>query len=141
VRRSLCVGLCGKIAELERENVRLVRRVERAEAIIEVQKKCHSCWELCCRRRRTRWTRRDEHGPGGRSEPGREGDVRGIRCRAGHVVPPGRAGVRAEAKRPSPSRRLHDIERQAVLGTVHEPRFVDLVPAEVFATYRSGKCD
>lgn len=36
--------------------------------------------------------------------------------------------------RPSPARRLMDHERKAVLDVLHEPRFVDLAPAEVFAT-------
>lgn len=35
--------------------------------------------------------------------------------------------------RPSPPRRLGDPERQVVLGVLHEPRFADLAPAEVFA--------
>jgi len=34
---------------------------------------------------------------------------------------------------PSP-RALSPVERQAVLDTLHEPRFVDLAPAEVHAT-------
>ncbi len=34
--------------------------------------------------------------------------------------------------RPSPARRLPDPERRMVLGVLHEPRFVDLAPAEVF---------
>lgn len=37
-------------------------------------------------------------------------------------------------RRPSPPRRLHDAERQTVLDVLHEPRFVDLAPAEVHAT-------
>ena len=37
-------------------------------------------------------------------------------------------------RRPSPPRRLDDVERQTLLDTLHEPRFVDLAPAEVFAT-------
>ena len=37
-------------------------------------------------------------------------------------------------RRPSPERRLSEAERQAVLDMLHEPRFVDLAPAEVFAT-------
>jgi putative transposase len=37
-------------------------------------------------------------------------------------------------RRPSPPRRLADAERQAVLDVLHEPRFVDLAPAEVHAT-------
>lgn len=37
-------------------------------------------------------------------------------------------------RRPSPPRRLGDEERQVVLDVLHEPRFVDLAPAEVHAT-------
>jgi putative transposase len=37
-------------------------------------------------------------------------------------------------QRPSPPRRLPDAERQHVLEVLHEPRFADLAPAEVFAT-------
>ena len=37
-------------------------------------------------------------------------------------------------RRPSPPRRLPDAERQEVLDVLHEPRFVDLAPAEVHAT-------
>ena len=36
--------------------------------------------------------------------------------------------------RPTPARALPAEERQAVLDTLHEPRFVDLAPAEVYAT-------
>ena len=36
-------------------------------------------------------------------------------------------------RRPSPARRLCDEERQEVLDVLHEPRFADLAPAEVFA--------
>lgn len=36
-------------------------------------------------------------------------------------------------RRPSPPRRLSDEERRVVLDVLHEPRFVDLAPAEVFA--------
>ena len=36
--------------------------------------------------------------------------------------------------RASPARRLCDAERTAVLDVLHEPRFVDLAPAEVHAT-------
>ena len=37
-------------------------------------------------------------------------------------------------RRPSPPRRLSNDERRAVLDALHEPRFVDLAPAEVHAT-------
>lgn len=33
-----------RIAELERENAKLTRRAERAEALVEVQKKSQCCW-------------------------------------------------------------------------------------------------
>lgn len=37
-------------------------------------------------------------------------------------------------RRPSPPRRLPDIERRRVLAVLHEARFADLAPAQVFAT-------
>jgi len=37
-------------------------------------------------------------------------------------------------RRPSPPRRLPDCERTQVLEVLHEPRFVDLAPLEVYAT-------
>ena len=36
--------------------------------------------------------------------------------------------------RPIPTRALPPEERQTVLATLHEPRFVDLAPAQVYAT-------
>ncbi|MFT5041947.1 MAG: putative transposase [Hyphomicrobiaceae bacterium] len=36
-------------------------------------------------------------------------------------------------RRPSPPRRLPDHERQEILDTLHEPRFADLAPAQVYA--------
>jgi len=38
-----------------------------------------------------------------------------------------------KARRPSPPRRLADADRQAVLDVLHEDRFADLAPAQVFA--------
>ena len=37
-------------------------------------------------------------------------------------------------RKPSPPRTLPPAERQAVLAVLHEPRFVDLAPTEVYAT-------
>ena len=37
------------------------------------------------------------------------------------------------AARPRPVRALGPSERQAVLDVLHEPRFVDLAPSEVYA--------
>lgn len=42
--------------------------------------------------------------------------------------------VRIAAPRAAPPRALDDTERQAVLAKLHEPRFVDLAPAQVHAT-------
>ena len=39
-----------------------------------------------------------------------------------------------KARRPAPPRRLLDAQRAQVLDVLHEPRFVDHAPAEVFAT-------
>jgi putative transposase len=41
--------------------------------------------------------------------------------------------------RPSPARRIPDAERGAVLSTLHEPRFIDLAPAEVHAMLLAEK--
>ena len=38
------------------------------------------------------------------------------------------------SKRPAPPRALQEQERRAVLDVLHEPRFVDVAPAEVYAT-------
>jgi len=38
------------------------------------------------------------------------------------------------APRPQPPRALTEAERHAVLAELHHPRFVDLAPAEVYAT-------
>jgi len=40
----------------------------------------------------------------------------------------------AQRPRPTPPRALAPAERQEVLDTLHEPRFVDLAPAQVYAT-------
>jgi len=42
-------------------------------------------------------------------------------------------------RRPTPARALAPEERQAVLDVLHEPRFVDLSPAQVFATLLDEK--
>lgn len=48
------------------------------------------------------------------------------RRRAAHQVEPSR--------RPSPPRALRPSERQQVLDVLHDPRFIDLAPAQVYAT-------
>jgi len=46
---------------------------------------------------------------------------------------------RSPLARPTPARALAPAERQAVLAVLHEPRFVDLAPAEVYATLLDDK--
>ena len=41
---------------------------------------------------------------------------------------------RVATPRPSPPRTLSTGEREHVLAALHEPRFVDLAPSEVYAT-------
>lgn len=43
-------------------------------------------------------------------------------------------------QRPSPQRRLPDLERRRVIETLNEPRFADLAPAEVYATLLEEGC-
>ena len=38
------------------------------------------------------------------------------------------------APRPRPARALAETERHAILAALHHPRFVDLAPAEIYAT-------
>ena len=38
------------------------------------------------------------------------------------------------SRRASPARALQPAERQQVLGVLHAPRFIDLAPAQVYAT-------
>jgi putative transposase len=43
-------------------------------------------------------------------------------------------------KRPEPARKLAPSERQAILDVLHEPRFVDLAPAEIHAALLGENC-
>jgi putative transposase len=52
--------------------------------------------------------------------------------RAQHRVP--------SRRRPKPPRALTDDERQAVLDVLHEPRFMDEPPAQVYATLLDEEC-
>jgi len=46
----------------------------------------------------------------------------------------GQRPARLATMRPTPVRALLPSEREAVLSVLHEPRFVDLSPAEIYAT-------
>jgi hypothetical protein len=100
-----------RIAELERENARWRKRAERAEALVEVQKNIAT-----------------EVGPrlGIASTCAAIGLPRATYYR--------RWSQSAPSRRRSSPRALSVAERSAVLAALHEPRFVDLAPAEVYAT-------
>ena len=80
------------IAEQARELARWKHRAERAEALVEVQKKWRGCWG-------PRWTSSDRDGDGNRRRaPARDrADVRGTRAAAGHLLPTAAAPVRLAA--------------------------------------------
>ena len=61
------------------------------------------------------------------------GVVRGAGAAEGHLLPRAQAAP-AAARRGRSHRALGADERRAVLDVLHEPRFADLAPAEVYAT-------
>ncbi len=128
-------GLCTKGKRLAR------RCLERAEAIIEVQKNLPIYWESSWRRSRqrscatTRPDRRVSIGDAG------QGHSFGHLCSACRS----RASLQRSTKRqsrpptaplsrPSPARALPAGSRQTVLDLLRSPRFADLAPAEIYAT-------
>jgi len=120
-----------QIAVLEREVARLGRRAERAEAIIEGPKK-----SLAASGNRPPERHRGELMDAAITFAPRLGVL--TTCAAFGIALATyyrhRAPVRGpRPRRPSPPRRLGDAERKVVLDMLHEPRFVDLAPAEVFA--------
>jgi putative transposase len=58
---------------------------------------------------------------------------RAAQATAGDRPPPAPAGADADPPRPTP-RKLTTAEEQRVLDVLHEPRFADQAPAEVYAT-------
>jgi hypothetical protein len=121
-----------QLAEQQRMISKLTRRAERAEAIIEVQKKLSRLLRdrPASDRRRERMTAVLDLAPqlGVLATCAALGIDRATYYRH-------RAPIHGpKPRRPSPPRRLDDAERQTLLDTLHEPRFVDLAPAEVFAT-------
>jgi hypothetical protein len=85
------------------------------------------CWE----RRRTP-SHRDGDGDRDRDPARHRIDVRRPRAAARDPLPLAAASV--PPTRPLSPRALSDTERAAILSVLHEPRFVDLAPAEVYAT-------
>jgi len=120
-----------KLVEQAREIARLQARLERAEGLIAVQKKSCADPGYPARERRERVMQTvTEMAPRLGLAP---------TCAAALALP--RATYyrgqqpRPEPKpRPAPARALPPEEREQVLATLHEPRFVDLAPAQVYAT-------
>jgi transposase-like protein len=127
--------LAAELVKAQRENARLQQRLERAEAIIDLQKNFPTCWG-------SRWLRSTAAtDPDGR----RHRPAAGATAAACAALGLARASVHRRrtrptrppaepASRPSPPRALSAAERQTVLDLLREPRFADLAPAEVYAT-------
>src|SRR5690242_101327 len=120
--------LAADLAGVRRENARLKRRLEQAEAIIEVQKKLQPSWASPCRRR----TATTSHEAGaGRTAPGPR--PRRRLCRAGHgprrrlpgARPPGptAGGTAPQAQSPpgAEHRRTPDRARPAARTALRRP--------------------
>jgi hypothetical protein len=75
-----------KIAELQRENARLMARAEKAEAIVEIQKKLGQLFGVQMPEA-TRRGNPDARGRGTRTSRRRSGDVYGASVCAGHILP------------------------------------------------------
>ena len=118
------------IADQARELTRWKYRAERAEVLVEVQKK--KKWRRCWGHR---WTASDPdgHGHRGRAPARRRADVCGARTATSHLLPAAAAPAHQTAASPV-ARALRAEEQTAVLAVLHEKRFVDLAPAEVYAT-------
>src|ERR1039458_10348039 len=120
-KRAVLNPLAAELARARRENARLGRRLEHAEAIIEVQKKIAALLGIPLA-----------------PPPGLTASA----CAALNVS---RASVyRQRARlarplavrcpRPSPQRALTIVERQTMLDLLRAPRFADQAPAEVYAS-------
>jgi putative transposase len=122
--------MAGELAQAKRENARLLRRLEHAEAIIAIQKKWQPCW-VC------RWRHQTATVVALAPTPGLTAGA----CAALNVS---RASVYRQRMRlatlpavrqprPKPQRALAAVERQIVLDLLRAPRFADQAPAEIYA--------
>jgi transposase-like protein len=128
--------LTAELAQAKRENARLMRRLEHAEAIIAIQKKWQPCWvcrwrhptatmhhDRCCRR------------AGANTWPHRRcvlGSEPAARQRLSSALAFGEPQAMRHP-RLKPRRALAAVERQIVLDLLHAPRFADQAPAEIYA--------
>jgi len=127
--------LAAEMAELQRDNARLTRRLARAEAIIEVQKSGGAAGAAVGAQRRRALTTALVNCPPARGMVSAVCDAMGVssaslhRHRARRAPPP--AIPRQRAK---PVRALTAPQLQAVLDLLHAPRFADQAPAKIYAS-------
>ena len=117
---------------MQRDNRLLTKRLERAEAIIELQKKLALLLGLPTVNDEESDGRRGGAAPrGGRSPRLHSAGA----CRAPACIAAGRKETAAAATRarPKPLRALTCVEQQRILDLLRGPRFVDLAPAEIYA--------
>ena len=133
--------LATELASAQKENAQLRRRLERAEAIIEVQKTCRSTGNPVGADRARDRARQHALTEGLASAMPVKGTVSAT-CAALGLS---RASLQRSTKRqsrpptaplsrPSPARALPAGSRQTVLDLLRSPRFADLAPAEIYAT-------
>jgi hypothetical protein len=124
-----------QIQQLERDNARLRHKLERAELIIDAQKKLCVAWG--CRRRTTGAGMRDARRGPARSTRRPEECLSGFALNRGFVYRDrARRSVTASRRkpRPRPPLALSIAERDLLLGLLDSERFADVAPAAVFAT-------
>ncbi len=118
-----------KVLELQRENTRLKRRAERAEGLVELQKSVGAAGDPAAEARRGEVMQA----------------VTDLGARLGIAASCAALGLPKatyyRALKPRPPRRTQTChralgvdERRAVLDVLHEPRFAELAPAQVYAT-------
>jgi len=128
-----------KIVELQRENTRLMARAERAEALVDLQKKVAACWG-----RRWKATSRDGSVDGDRQQDRRCAGLPRAGVARRHVLPAAFAPnpwTPTEICPAATARALPPEERQQVLAVLNEPRFMDLRHPECtprFSTRAAG---
>src|SRR3954451_6230533 len=129
--------LAAELAKARQENARLRQRLERAEAIIDLQKSCTPAGDCARSERQRRQILMDSvlALPPAAGITAAACTALGLsratvqRRRARRTRPPAEP-----APRPNPPRALTAEERLTVLDRLREPRFADLAPAEVYAT-------
>ena len=127
--------LAAELALSRRDNLRLKQRLERAETIIELQKKsCGVVGPPSGERRRVLMDAVAALAPGSGLITAACAALGLSRASLHRRQAFRRQPLAAVRPRPTPMRALVANERQVVLDLLREPRFVDLAPAEVYAS-------